>query len=185
MANHVSVNITITAEDQSIANWFNYLKLHNKSISKWVSGLIAAEQLGQTPFHLSSVQPDNLPQMITYNHFPMFGCGLASDPSSVIRPDSHQVRGEHGEFIVGSSITLSFSRTEIVKFLNQLKSDHYSPVIYIKALIQKNLESLPSAPELTDKIIDNALRDYLLDSVAHYNLQEISDRADTKAQKAE
>ena len=183
MANHISVNLTIGEDDQALADWFNYLKAHNKSISKWVSGLIAAEQLGQTPLFLQTMPPKFIEKMPVSHSGPIFGCGFSSNPNSILKPDSKQIRGPHGEFIIGSSVVMSFSRTEIVKFLNQLKADHYSPAIYIKALIQKNLESFPSEPELTDKIVDNALRDYLLDSVAHYNLQRISEQADIPKEK--
>ena len=141
----ISISINIGKHDNDIASWFNLLTRTTQSRSMWASALLLAYSQGnylETGCVLSASASSPPPASVVHQSPPnqalLFGTGNSLQKKKG-RNYGWTVKGSHGEFIVGSVITLRLTNRQIIQIYWKLRADDIPVSVLLKELIRKGL----------------------------------------------
>lgn len=161
----VSVGILITPSDADIAAYLNDLKDHRQKIATHLSALLVANETNQKivlpDFKNTIFQQKEEPKM--QQNGLLFGSGSATQDANKKWQYGWQVRGNRGEYIEGSVVSVSFTRPEIVLIIQKMQENHLKISTYLKALIRHYMSDSSEEQSITtNREITRLLQDYYL-----------------------
>lgn len=141
----ISISINIGKHDNDIASWFNLLTKTGQSRSMWASALLLAYSQGNyletgcvfLPPAAPSPSPPVVHQSST-NQALLFGTGNSLQKKKR-RTYGWTIKGSHGEFTIGSVITLRLTNKQIIQIYWKLRADNIPVSVLLKELIRKGL----------------------------------------------
>ena len=134
---HPTIGVMITEDDRDLAVWFNMMRGHNAS--KWISGMLAAWDMGET-LDAGGCPPPAAPVQVqkpTHAATLLFGSGQAGTGNK--RNYGWTVKGPNGEYIVGSVINVSIARREIRPIIDRLRREGRQLAPFVKSLIRSSI----------------------------------------------
>ena len=141
----ISISINIGKHDNDIASWFNLLTKTGQSRSMWASALLLAYSQGNylktgcvIPTPATPPSPAPTTHQSSPNQALLFGTGNSLEKKKR-RNYGWTVKGSHGEFTVGSVITLRLTNKRIIQIYWKLRADNIPISVLLKQLIRKGL----------------------------------------------
>lgn len=157
---HPTVGIMITPSDKDIAAWFNMMRGHNPS--KWIAGMLAAWEMGETLSAGVVCIPKATPTPPTpMGKVPLFGTGTAQVQNTAPKY-GWTVKGRNGEYVVGSVINVSIARQELAPIITKLKASRTQLAPFIKALIRAGITVGDENQMPEDSALNNVFCKYRL-----------------------
>jgi len=160
----MTVGIYIAEDDLDVLAWFNLLKANGFPLSKWVSILLIAEEIGET-LDIGAITEEEIDRLRTLEGIAqiteaipvkrpqsiMFGTGNAQaqqKPKSTEWTYGWHIKAKDGTYKVGSVINISIARKNIQSILVGLRNRKIQVSTRIKALVRKyvSYESMLRAP---------------------------------------
>lgn len=138
----LSVGISLMENDKDIIAWLNMMREENQKVRTWVQAILLAELAG-IPLDAGGVYvpPKAKPKAKSSNI--LFGDDTtASKPK--VKKASWEVKGDSGEFVVGSMLVIVISRPVILEALERANRSKTST--YIKAVLRKHIRKLDAPP---------------------------------------
>lgn len=142
----ISISINIGKHDNDIASWFNLLTKAGQSRSMWANALLLAYSQGKyletgcvLPPPATPPPPAPVVHQHPSNQALLFGTGNSLQKKKS-RKYGWTVKGGHGEFTIGSVITLRLTNKEIIQIYWKLRADNIPISVLLKELIRKGLQ---------------------------------------------
>jgi hypothetical protein len=164
LAKRITVGIYIAEDDLDVLAWFNLLKANGFPLSKWVSILLIAEEIGEA-LDIGAITEEEINRLRTLEGIAqiteaapvkrpqtiMFGTGNAQaqqKPKSTEWTYGWHIKAKDGTYKVGSVINISIARKNIQSILIGLRNRKIQVSTRIKALVRKYVayESTLRAP---------------------------------------
>lgn len=137
------INICFSDRDKELITWANMIRDDGQSVNTWIQAVLLAEAVGE-PLDAGAVYiPKSRPKAASAGSL-MFGDDRKSAQSGEEKRSGWQIRGENGEIIAGSIISIRVTRPVIVSLIDSLLQSHRRLGPYAKAVLRKKIRKLDS-----------------------------------------
>lgn len=141
------INICFSDKDKELIAWANMIREDNQSVNTWVQAVLLADAVGE-PLDVGSVYVPRARGKAASAGIMMFGDDRKSSKTRDKTTSGWQVRGENGEIVAGSIISIRVTRPVMTALLENLHRSHKRIGPYAKAVLRKRIRKLDAGPNI-------------------------------------
>lgn len=141
------INICFLDRDKELIAWANMIRENGQSINTWVQAILLAEAVGENLDAGAVFIPKSKPKASSVSAA-MFGDDRSSAEAKEKKSSGWQIRGENGEIVAGSIISIRVTRPVMTALLDSLSQSHKRIGPYAKAVVRRKIRKLGSGPDV-------------------------------------
>lgn len=141
------INICFSDRDKELIAWANMIREDGQSVNSWVQAILLAEAVGADIDAGAVYVPKNRVKPAPRGSV-MFGDDRKPAKPKNKTASGWQVRGDNGEIVAGSIISIRVTRPVILGLLDNLRQSRSRIGPYAKAILRKRVRKLDAGPNI-------------------------------------